>query len=331
MALLIHRLGTIPSGSMVLLDEPEISLHPGAQQRLLQYLLNMSLQKRIQIVVSTHSPEFVRDLPSSAIKLFRPVESERFEVIEDVDPWMAFHETEMKLGVRTLLRVEDDTAKRILDKTIKKLGSPYTDAIQVFFEHGGASTMWKHTYVEAIRRQKQRTFFIFDGDQNQTAFDDADNSNKFDRTYTLSKLESYIRVKTNNHKIEHILDSNSSDSEKKGYLNKYLDYHDRHVRFLPKLVPEDMFWNAENVKEMMHLLGKESADSIIEAVDNNTNLNAKGKIEAVAIEVFQEIKMKETIYSLLIERWYSLDEPPFYDELCVIIKQCYQYSPQYQE
>ena len=58
------------NGRIVLLHEPETSLHPDAQERLLEFLLRETNNKNLQVVVSTHSPAFIRQLPKQAIRVF---------------------------------------------------------------------------------------------------------------------------------------------------------------------------------------------------------------------------------------------------------------------
>lgn len=53
--LLVHNLMLAPSESLILLDEPETSLHPRAQQRMLEFLAHQAVRKKFQIVMSTHS------------------------------------------------------------------------------------------------------------------------------------------------------------------------------------------------------------------------------------------------------------------------------------
>ena len=55
--------------SLLLLDEPETSLHPGAQRELLHYILEQIYEKKLQVVISTHAPNMVRELPREAIKV----------------------------------------------------------------------------------------------------------------------------------------------------------------------------------------------------------------------------------------------------------------------
>jgi len=59
-----------PKGSTIIIDEPEISLHPDVQKRLMDRLIFHSRDK--QIIISTHSPYFVDlQLLNNGAKLFR--------------------------------------------------------------------------------------------------------------------------------------------------------------------------------------------------------------------------------------------------------------------
>lgn len=66
--LVIDILGAKPT-SLILLDEPEVSLHPGAQDRLVEFLFEQIKKRKHQVVVSTHSPSIIRHLPPEAIKV----------------------------------------------------------------------------------------------------------------------------------------------------------------------------------------------------------------------------------------------------------------------
>ncbi|MEQ8209179.1 MAG: AAA family ATPase [Lacipirellulaceae bacterium] len=66
---LVHEVSKSEPGRLILLDEPETSLHPGAQERLLTFLLRETRQKKLQIIISTHSPALVRLLPKNAIRV----------------------------------------------------------------------------------------------------------------------------------------------------------------------------------------------------------------------------------------------------------------------
>lgn len=56
-AMLFHA----PSGSILIIDEPEISLHVSWQQKLGDYFLDICRVRGIQMIVSTHSPQIIHD------------------------------------------------------------------------------------------------------------------------------------------------------------------------------------------------------------------------------------------------------------------------------
>lgn len=52
---------TLSRASVVLIDEPEMGLHPNLQRELLAYLLKLNQEKGTQFFVATHSPVFLTD------------------------------------------------------------------------------------------------------------------------------------------------------------------------------------------------------------------------------------------------------------------------------
>ncbi|OGT62421.1 MAG: hypothetical protein A3E85_04150 [Gammaproteobacteria bacterium RIFCSPHIGHO2_12_FULL_45_12] len=50
---------TLSKANIVLLDEPEMGLHPDLQRQFIEYLVKLSKEKQIQFFISTHSPIFL--------------------------------------------------------------------------------------------------------------------------------------------------------------------------------------------------------------------------------------------------------------------------------
>lgn len=69
---LMRSLQNIPDYSLLIIDEVEASLHPKAQRRLVRFLLWLCRHKRIQIILSTHSPYILEELPEEARVLLLP-------------------------------------------------------------------------------------------------------------------------------------------------------------------------------------------------------------------------------------------------------------------
>ncbi len=99
--------------SLILLDEPEVSLHPGAQKKLRDYLLSVCKEKKLQIVLSTHSPVFLEGLPEKAIKVFIPNSEGKFRVVGNVSVNDAFVQIGQTIFDKKLVIVEDAAAKSL--------------------------------------------------------------------------------------------------------------------------------------------------------------------------------------------------------------------------
>lgn len=69
---LLAQVEEIPNTSLLIIDEVEASLHPRAQRRLVRELLRQSRLKRLQVIVSTHSPYILEELPEEARILLLP-------------------------------------------------------------------------------------------------------------------------------------------------------------------------------------------------------------------------------------------------------------------
>jgi predicted ATPase len=63
---LLALLTEAPDKSLVIIDEVEASLHPQAQRSLMTELLRIASEKHLQIILSTHSPYILEQLPHIA-------------------------------------------------------------------------------------------------------------------------------------------------------------------------------------------------------------------------------------------------------------------------
>ena len=52
----------IPEGSTVLMEQPEIHLHPSVQSDLADIMLNVAKNRNVQIIVESHSEHLMRRL-----------------------------------------------------------------------------------------------------------------------------------------------------------------------------------------------------------------------------------------------------------------------------
>lgn len=62
---IVHKLHNATSGSLVLIDEAEISLHPSTQQGLVEHITNLAKTKNLIVIISTHSQTLIKTSKSS--------------------------------------------------------------------------------------------------------------------------------------------------------------------------------------------------------------------------------------------------------------------------
>ena len=71
--LLIRALTNLPDGGLLIVEEIETGLHASAQRRLAEQLIDHCSRRRIQVICSTHSADFLAAIPQQArILLCRP-------------------------------------------------------------------------------------------------------------------------------------------------------------------------------------------------------------------------------------------------------------------
>jgi predicted ATPase len=113
----------IPDYSLVIIDEIESSLHPKAQRRLIRELLKLTRLKRLQIVISTHSPYVLSELPpESRILLTRT--NEGIDVMYAPTVELCLSRIDEGLHPEIDIITEDEKSKILLREIIRKISPP---------------------------------------------------------------------------------------------------------------------------------------------------------------------------------------------------------------
>jgi len=155
-------------GTLLLLDEPEVSLHPGAQERLLAFLARMVKRKQLQVVFSTHSPHLIGALPDDAIKTFLQLPNGSFDVIPKTHPYAAFRRLGDSRGQCVQVIVEDRLAHAVVCQAISLI--PDEAARELFaveFVQGGASSILNARIPVLMERKDAVVLVLLDGDQKK--------------------------------------------------------------------------------------------------------------------------------------------------------------------
>ncbi|HBP9015129.1 TPA: ATP-binding protein [Escherichia coli] len=236
-SILVHKLMDSPNASLILLDEPEVSLHPSAQCQLMEFLSEQALKKKHQIVISTHSSTIVKDLPKNAIKLFCLNDKiGKVDVLQNVSPEESFFILGERIDKRTVI-VEDRLAKRFVEKALKAGGEALLNSFEVKHVPGGAGSIIQTLAVPLCVANVKNVIFLLDGDQSRT--DDYPTSDSIPENQN-TNLQNIIKEITNQD-IKFSCDgSNGSSNNNQKYKmqRNFIDFiHDK-IAFLPVYTPE---------------------------------------------------------------------------------------------
>ncbi|HCS65522.1 MAG TPA: hypothetical protein DIW64_16465 [Cellvibrio sp.] len=230
--------------SLILLDEPEVSLHPGAQKRLRNFLLKCCAEHGHQVVMCSHSPIFLEGLPDTCIKVFYPDTSGKFNVAENVSVTDAFVHIGQTIHNKSQIVVEDSAAAMLIERAFKTLGAQYANVFDVSYSPGGESAIYKDMVVHA-RNSETKRFAVFDGDVFIEEWPD-------DRDIGENQLEGVIE-KFTGQTIKNLAfrfdggDSEYREAEKILIKRSFLKYIAKHCFFLPCNTPEEVIWNVCNL------------------------------------------------------------------------------------
>lgn len=235
---LVHDIINAENYSLILLDEPETSLHPTAQKRLIDFILEQIKKKKLQVVISTHSPDIIEGMPNKAVKiLYENIESSKINILEKVDPVNAFVHIGRSFSDKKVLVVEDILAKLIVEKVLENKNNE--GIFDVKFFPSGESIIKEEHMVVYSKEKNSKHFVLFDGDQR---CDKIDISKIPERDRGLGSLQEKIKSITDINNIKFNSDTDRDDQKIELMLN-YLEYHEQNVFFLPKNIPEEIIWD----------------------------------------------------------------------------------------
>lgn len=297
--------------SLILLDEPEVSLHPGAQLRLKIFLLEQIKRKKHQVIVTSHSPLIVKGLPKEAIKVFYQNPSNgRFIVKENLTPEEAFYYIENPIDETKKITVEDLLASEIVSGVLNKLGEEKKSLFSIRFNPGGESVI-KQEFIKVFCREPDATnFVLFDGDQK--VLDSPYNWRDFPSgSINIEFLQKKIKEQTKED-VKFSVDGGEGGSVKAQQLEllkKYLDYYLTNVFYLPKRIPEDIIWN--DIYSESLIKGTVHDDKRLADILNKlqANHNTKEKFVIVSETIFGSSKAENILNTqkLFIQNWLNLE------------------------
>ncbi len=312
-ATIVREVEKAANNSIVLIDEPEVSLHPRAQYRLVEYFFDAIKRKHIQMIITTHSEHIVEMLPKEAVICLRKNENKTY-VQQNVIPALAFLEIGSPILNHKRIIVEDDMAKSIVEKVLKE--EELDGIISVEFYPGGCSNLKKYTILTFARTNIESQYVLFDGDQFNEDVPDFDSVLERDKTISYYRDCFKRIVGMKNSTMDWGLDSNIdegrfNEEQEKKQIEKYLLFYKNNVFFLPKVIPEDIIYDESYLhticgqQEFPNLAGARDSKDKLFRIANSLGISI-GNIEQLLIRQF--IIKKEEDYQTIAQLVHMIAE-----------------------
>jgi predicted ATPase len=326
-ALLVHKLSKAREGSLVLLDEPEYSLHPGAQKELLKYLAHQSLEKKLQIVFTTHSPTMVEGLSVAALKVFQPDPlTDKFVIYQDRSIDEAFLSVGHQSPHRATIRVEDALAKQIVEEVLKRMVNKkvipdeFLKLVDVLHFPGGVGSM-KQDIALYSRDDSSNVFTVFDGTEKPTVALDLSSIKVAERTRDSLKsmLKGWI-----NQDIAFALDGGAQGERQDQAIEaieRYVAYWNRQVWFLPFDVPESEIWCSDLAHTELETVLEKKSDVEAEMAIL-ANLNPKDRFSRLAQTLFNNNRSEQNLalQTKFLKNWLKKSAPALQEIEGILLK-----------
>lgn len=151
-----------PKYGLVLIDEIESSLHPRAQRRLIRDLADICRERELQIVLTTHSPYVLEELPMEARMYIMELAGKK-KIVPGVSPQFAMSKMDDEFHPECDVYVEDEAAKTMLGEILARHGKEVFPRCAII-PYGAASVGQALGQMVDSKRFPRPTCVFLDGD-----------------------------------------------------------------------------------------------------------------------------------------------------------------------
>lgn len=299
---LVHKIINAPKNSLILLDEPESCLHPGAQKKLFNFIIEQTQKKKLQVIISSHSKYFIEFLPNEAIKVFNELPNGNIEIKNECNPDSAFYHLGTDVS-KKIIFVEDILLKFILEKILENFTDDLKEQIIIEVHPGGENEIKKSISKYSMFGENNKYIFFdgdvsFDKDRNPINFHEIGNiaHNDFNSTF----LENLIKKITCIEKLDFFsFNSNEKEEIKVRRYDQFLQFYLKQCHFLPMLTPEEMIWNDNYLSDF------KISNTVLNLI--NKCQDYKEKFNLFTIDLIGE-SSSETIFNtqkIFVKKWIS--------------------------
>ncbi|MCA1983740.1 ATP-dependent nuclease [Nocardioides nematodiphilus] len=161
---LIALLQEAPRNSLILIDEVEASLHPRAQRRLMTELIGIARARRLQLVVSTHSPYVLEQLPPEARIYLRSTRAGQREPVYGVTPEYALSLMDDERHPELLAYCEDGESGSMVESIVRRFDPGALERMKIV-EVGPAGTVRSLGGLAHAGKLPEAGIGVLDGDE----------------------------------------------------------------------------------------------------------------------------------------------------------------------
>ena len=158
---IIRVLETLPEKSLVLLEEPETSLHPSAQHEFGKYLIDVCINRRHQVFITTHSEYLLTALPSSS-RIYLDRTPSGLRSIKGITTAQAISLMTGGHDKALHILVEDEVAEAILTELLRRGDSTFLKTVKI---HQSGDTKTIQSVMKSLKDTGLPVAAVRDGDK----------------------------------------------------------------------------------------------------------------------------------------------------------------------
>lgn len=174
---IFSTINSCPEGTLFVIDEIELGLHAEAQKRFITKLKEVCLDKKAQVIFTTHSKEIFDCLPEEARFYIEKIGNKSI-ITKGISSEYAFSKLSAENIPEAEILVEDKIAKSIINAIL-----PISARSRLRVEIVGSATALCVQLAALSRRENPpNTLIIFDGDQRKKEKDHRAHTKKISET-----------------------------------------------------------------------------------------------------------------------------------------------------
>lgn len=266
---LVSKIIDSKNNCLILLDEPETSLHPGAQENLIRFLLWSIVEKKTQVVLCTHSTQIAELLPEKALKTLIEAENGKIDIRDVEHKQMAFNRIGYIQENKKLFIVEDSLLTTIVDNALKKIDNWKTEAVNIQTPQNGAEDILKY-HIPRFIEDKIDAYVFLDGDKKIS-----DEFRNLDYE-TLSSQELYRKIKN-----ELSCDPLYLSKDKKDLSIEYIEWIKNRVYYLNEICPEVVFLKLLELDFDEKITNQQAKEKLGKYLSSNNLANSASQIKTL--------------------------------------------------